>query len=40
MLLFNNVVEVFALADFYTAIILRIELITARFISTTFVDFD
>jgi len=40
MILFDNVIKILAFADFYTAIIVNVELINACFIGTTLVDID
>jgi hypothetical protein len=40
MILFNNVVDILALTNFHSSIIIHVELINACFIRTTFVDID
>ncbi len=38
VVLFNDIVEVFALADFYACMIVAIHLVQARFVRTTLID--
>jgi len=40
MILFDNIVEILALADFNTSIIVMLELFSTRFVGTTLVNIN